>query len=118
MLVGKLLACERYGPLGIIGCQGAVVFLEGGAPGGRSTVGVLRSSGRKVTKVATSPIRVGSCAAGRPGRAASALAHPIDASLRCPRLFLVGWSALHSGLHDACPPQGHRAGRNPRSSPA
>ena len=55
MLVGKLLACERYGPLEIIGSQGAVVFLEGGAPGGRSTVGVLCPSRRKVTKVATSP---------------------------------------------------------------
>ena len=34
MPAGKLLACQPYGPRGIIGSQGAVVFLEGGAPGG------------------------------------------------------------------------------------
>jgi hypothetical protein len=49
----KLLACEPYAPRGIIGSQRAVVFLESGASGGRSTVGVLCSSVRKVTKVAT-----------------------------------------------------------------
>jgi len=32
----KLLACEPYGARGIIGSKGAVVFLEGGAPGGET----------------------------------------------------------------------------------
>ncbi len=59
MPAGKLVACEPYGSLGIIGSQGAVVFLEGGAPGGRSTRGVLCSSVRKVMKVATSPSTAG-----------------------------------------------------------
>jgi hypothetical protein len=53
MPAGMQLTCESFGPLGMIGSQGAVVFLEGGAPQGRSTVGVLNSSRRKVTKVAT-----------------------------------------------------------------
>jgi hypothetical protein len=56
MPAGKLLACEPYGPREIIRSQGAVVFLESGAPGGRSTVGVLCSSVRMVMKLAGSPI--------------------------------------------------------------
>jgi len=56
MPVGKLLAGESYGPLRIIGSQGAVVFLEGGAPGRRSTVGVLCFSVQKLTKLATPPL--------------------------------------------------------------
>jgi len=34
MPAGRFLACEPYGPRGIIGSQGAVVFLERGAVGG------------------------------------------------------------------------------------
>jgi len=56
MPAGKLLACEPYGPLGIIGSQGAVVLLESSASGGRSVLGVLCSSVRKVMKVAGSPL--------------------------------------------------------------
>jgi len=55
MPAGKLLACQPYGPRGIIGSQGAVVFLEGGAPGGQSTAGVPCSSVWKFTELATSP---------------------------------------------------------------
>jgi hypothetical protein len=36
MPAGKLLACESYSPLRIIGSQGAVVFLESGAPEGEA----------------------------------------------------------------------------------
>ena len=50
MPAGKLLAYEPYGPRGIIGSQGAVVLLESDAHGGRSAIGVLSSSGRKVMK--------------------------------------------------------------------
>ena len=55
MPAGKLLVWEPSGPRGIIGSQRAVVFLAGGAPGGRSTVGILCSSVRKLMKLATSP---------------------------------------------------------------
>lgn len=55
MAAGKHLAFEPYGPRGIIGSRRAVAFSEGGAPGRRSTVGALRSSGQKVTRVGTSP---------------------------------------------------------------
>jgi hypothetical protein len=55
MRAGKLLVCEPDGPLGIMGSRRAIVFLEEGAPGRRSTVGVLRSSGQKVTRAGTPP---------------------------------------------------------------
>jgi len=36
MPAANLLAYERYGPLAIVGSQGAGVFLESGAPGGEA----------------------------------------------------------------------------------
>lgn len=35
MPAGKLVACEPDAPLGFIGTQGVVLFLERGAPGGQ-----------------------------------------------------------------------------------
>lgn len=49
MPAGKLLACEPYGPLGIIGSQGAVVFLLAVTPhDGEIELVKQRTSGRKL----------------------------------------------------------------------
>jgi hypothetical protein len=56
MPIGKLMAYQPDGPLGIIGSQGAVVFMENGVTVGRSKVGVLCSSARKLMRVAPSTI--------------------------------------------------------------
>lgn len=56
MPIGKLMAYEPDSPLGIIESQGAVVFLDSRATGGRSALGFLYSSARKSMKVAPSTI--------------------------------------------------------------